>query len=332
MRIGLIGCGNHARTSMVPALKTVDGIELAACADTDEVMAHAAVRDLGFERPYLDYRDMLSRETLDGVMIVTPHHALKDAVVAAVESGCPVLVEKPMAVSRAEAEEIRQAAHVAGVPVMVAFCLRYAEGRRIMKALLDRGAVGDIALVNGAKSGSAHPLDSWRSRPDMGGGQLLWIGVHITDQVLWMVGSEPERVQSEISWHPQTGADENTAFTVWFKNDVIANVLCSQSIAAGSQVMDYIEIIGSDGRIRADWPSNVVQVHSRALPEYSHPTTIRPQKLLTAEMYRDEVTDWADSLSQKREPPITADDGLNVLQVIDAVFESGRTGMPVILA
>ena len=139
-----------------------------------------------------------------------------------------------------------------------------------------------------------------------------------------MVGSEPERVQSEISWHPQTGADENTAFTVRFKNDVIANVLCSQGIAAGSQVMDYIEIIGSEGRIRADWPSNVVQVQSRALPEYSHPTTIRPQKLLTAEMYRDEVRDWADSLSQKREPPITADDGLNVLQIIDAVFESGR--------
>ena len=45
-------------------------------------------------------------------MIVAPHHALKDAVVAAVESGCPVLVEKPMAVSRAEAEEIRQAASI----------------------------------------------------------------------------------------------------------------------------------------------------------------------------------------------------------------------------
>lgn len=317
---------------MVPALKTVEGIELAACADADEVAAHAAVRDLGFERPYLDYRDMLSRESLDGVMIVTPHHALKDAVVAAVESGCPVLVEKPMAVSQAEAEEIRTAARRAGVPVMVAFCLRYAEGRKTMRSLIDKGAVGDIALVNGAKSGSVHPLDSWRSKPDMGGGQLLWIGVHITDQVLWMVGSEPQRVQSEISWHPQTGADENTAFTIRFKNDVIANVLCSQGIAAGYQVMDYIEVIGSNGRIRADWPSNVVQVHSRTLPEYSHPTTIRPQELLTAEMYQAEVRDWTDSLSQKTEPPITYDDGANVLQIIDAVFESGRTGMPVTLS
>ena len=329
MRIGLIGCGNHARANLTPAIKTVEGVQLVACADADEVAAHGAVQDLGFERPYLDYQEMLSRETLDGVFVATPHHVLKDAVIAAVQSGRPVLVEKPMALSKAGGEEIREAARKAGVPVMVAFCVRYAEGRRTMKSLLERGVVGDVILVNAAKAGPEHPLTSWRSQPDKGGGQLLWLGSHITDQLLWLIGDEPERVYGEIYWHRDTGADQNTAYTIRFKSGVIANVLCSQNVTTG---VDFVEIIGSAGRIKADWPSNVVEVQSEVLPEYKHPTTIRPRTLSNPQMYQDEMRAWLESVAQRREPPITVDDGVNVLAIIDAVFESGRTGVPVTLA
>lgn len=328
MRIGLIGCGDHGLRNLTPALKTVEEATLVACADVDEVATHRAVQELGFGRPYLDYREMLSRESLDGVVISTPNYLLKDAVIASVQAGCPVLVEKPMAVSKAEGKEIREAARQAGVPVMVAYCLRYAEGRVIMKSLLERGVVGDVVHVNAAKGGSPHPVERWSSQPDKGGGQLLWIGCHMTDQILWMLGSEAERVYGEIYWRPETGADENTAYTIRFKNGVIADVLCSQNVGGG---MDYIEVLGSAGRIRADWPSNVVDVYSDVLPEYRHPTTIRPRTPLTSEMYQAEMRAWFDSLAEKRDPPISVDDGINVLEILDAVVQSGRTGTPVTL-
>ena len=304
-------------------------VELVACADVDETAADRAVQEIGFERPYLDYRDMLSRESLDGVVISMPHYLLKEAVIASVQAGCPVLVEKPMAVSKAEGEEIREAARQTGVPVMVGYCLRYAEGRVIMKSLLERGVVGDIVLVNAAKvGGPPHPVDSWTSQPDKGGGQLLWVGCHITDQVLWMLGSEAERVYGEIYWRPETGVDQNSAYTIRFKNGVIANVLCSQNVGV---VMDYIEVLGSAGRIRSDWPSNVVDVYSEVLPEYRHPTTIRPREPQHQEMFQDEMTAWIDSRTNNTEPPISVDDGIKVLEVLDAVVQSGRTGTPVTL-
>lgn len=327
MRIGLIGCGDHAWANLSPALSNVDNAEFVACSDVDEVAVHRMSQEFGFQRPYLDYNDMLANEELDGVMVVAPHHALKDAVIAAVEAGSNVFVEKPMATSMAEGIEIREAARKAGVNVMVGFCTRYAEGRQTMKSLLDRGIVGDIVHINAAKAGA--PLHSWRADPSKGGGQLFWLGSHITDQILWMVGDEAERVYGEVFWHPETGADQNTAYTIRFKNGVIANVICSQNVGGG---VDFIEAFGSAGRIRAEWPSNFVYAYSEVLPEYSNPIVIQPKRLSNPEMYQAELKLWIDSLAEKTDPPMTVDDGINMLQIIDAVFESGRTGQPVTLS
>jgi predicted dehydrogenase len=287
------------------------------------------MKDFGFQRPYLDYKDMLSKEDFDGVMVVTPHHLLKDAVIAAIEAGNNVFVEKPMATTMAEGIEIREAAKKAGVEVMVGFCVRYADGRMLMKSLLDKGVVGEVVHVNAAKAGPPHALNTWQADPRRGGGQLFWLGSHITDQVLWMVGSEVERVYGEIFWHPKTGADQNSAYTMRFKNGVIANVICSQNVGGGA---DFLEVMGSAGRIRADWPSNVVEVYSETMRDFNDPVTIRPKRLTNFEMYQAELTRWAESLAQKTAPPMTVDDGINMLQVLDAVFESGRTGKPVTLS
>ena len=174
---------------------------------------------------------------VDAVVIATPVSTHYDLAMRCVESGKHVLVEKPMATSLPDGIEIREAARKAGVDVMVGFCTRYAEGRRTMKTLIERGIVGDIVHVNAAKGGA--PLQSWRADPEKGGGQLFWLGSHITDQILWMLGSEAERVYGEILWHPETGADQNSAYTIRFKDGVIANVLCSQNIGGG---VDFIDI------------------------------------------------------------------------------------------
>jgi predicted dehydrogenase len=141
-----------------------------------------------------------------------------------------------------------------------------------------------------------------------------------------MVGDEPERVYSEVRWHPETGSEWSSASTIRFRNGVVASFLCSQGIGGG---YDYIEVMGDAGRIRADWPSDIVQVYSEALEQYRHPTTLQPRRSLVAEMYQDEMRAWTASLAEKRAPPISVDDGVRVLEIIDAIFESGKTERPV---
>ena len=329
-RIGIIGCGDHQRRALMPQLASVDEAELVACADIDEVAAATASKEFGFERPYLDYHDMLSGEELDGVMITTPHYLLKTAAIDAIESGRNVFIEKPMGVSVQEAREIREAAHRAGVSVMVGYCLRYAEGRRTMKSLIDSGAIGDVTTINAGKGTS--PLGGWLADVDKGGGVLLWLGVHITDQVLWMAGSEAQRVYGEVYRHTADGVDQNSVFSIRFSNEVTANVTCSQNVGGGVG-FDYIEVMGTAGRIKSEWPSNVINVVSETVEEYRHPTLIVPPepRAYVEKMYRDELQAWVQSVNQRTDPPITVDDGVNVLEVISAVFESGRSNSPVTL-
>ena len=329
VRAGLIGCGHQARVNLLPGLAGMGQVELVACADVDEVNAHAAMEGYGFDRLYLDYDDMLSREELDAVVVATPHYLLKDAAIAAINKGCHVFVEKPMGVNKAEAIEIRDAARQAGVTATVGYCQRWAEGRLVMKDLIDRGAVGEIAHVSAGKGGP--PRTGWLADPKQGGGQLLFLGVHITDQIRWMVGAEATRVYGEVQWHPETGADQNSAYTIRFDNNVLADVVCSQNVAVG---FDFLEVLGSDGRIRAEWPSNVVHVESLAIPEFRHPTVIRPHypERQSAEMFAEEMKAWVGSLTEQRDSPVPADDGVKVMEIIDAVFESARTGAPVDLS
>ena len=327
VRIGQIGCGEHGLGVLAAQMPSIEGADLIAAAAVDEVAAGRAVEEYGFERPYLDYHRMLAQEDLDAVVVVTPHHLLKDAALAAIKSGAHVFIEKPMAVNRQEGQEIVDAAKSAGVTLMVGYCQRFAESRRLVKSLIERGAIGDIVSVNASKC--CWPLSGWPADPEKGGGRLRYIGVHATDQVLWLVGAEVERVYGEIVWHPATGADRRAAYTVRFKDGVLANVLCTQD---ADRLIDSVEVIGTAGRISADWPSDVVQVQSSVLEEYRQPTAVRPNGDLFTAMYRDEMQAWVDTLRDRKEPPITGEDGVRVLEVIDAVYQSGRTFLPVTLS
>jgi predicted dehydrogenase len=93
-----------------------------------------------------------------------------------------------------------------------------------------------------------------------------------------------------------------------------------------------IGVIGTAGRIRADWPSDVVQLQGSVLEEYRHLTTIRPELDPRPAMYGAEIQAWVHALVEQRQPPITAGDGVRVLEIIDAVFESSETATPVTLS
>ena len=227
---------------------------MVACADVDEVAAKRAVDECGFDRLYLGYEQMLAEEDLDAVVVITPHHVLKDAAIAAIESGSHVFIEKPMALNHEQGRQIVDAAKQAGVSVMVGYCQRFAETRLFIKSVIDRGGIGDLVQVNAAKGGAGY--SGWMADPKKGGGPLLYVGVHLTDQLLWLTGREAERVYAEIVWGPDNSIERTAAYTIRFHDDLVANMLVTQN----SRLIDFIEITGTAGSVRADWPNHAIQV------------------------------------------------------------------------
>jgi len=307
---------------------------LVACADVDLAAAERMAGIFGFERTYRDYREMFAGEELDAALVAIPHSLLAEASIVALEAGCHLFVEKPMGINAGEAREVLEAARRAKRRVMVGYCQRFAEGRVRLKELLDRGGIGDISAISAGK-GSGR-FKGWLMDPKMGGGQLLFLGVHITDQILWTVDSDPQLVFAQVNMDDETGVDDTSAYVIRFANGVLANVTVSMNVGTG---FDFLEVLGSQGRVRAEWSSNIVQVVSRAIPEYSTLTTIMPRPpgpapapAGNAAMFGAEMKEWVASLAEDRDPAITGEDGVRVLEIIDAVVESSRRGEPVAMS
>lgn len=321
LRFGLIGCGQHGRL-LTSALSQVPGTALVACSDTSaDSLGSFPGEGLG---RYADYREMLERERLDAAIVVTAHGALAAAAAAVADSGLQVFCEKPAGLTAAQARPAVEAARRAGVNLMVGYVLRYDSLRRQLHDLLRAGAVGEIAYVVAGKGGA--PLTGWMAGAEVGG-QLLWVGSHLVDQVNWLLARPAERVYAEMVRRPDTGVDQTTVFTVRYAGGVLAHFDCSQ---AAHLSYDYVEVVGSRGRVRAEWvPRRVLSVHSEVVPEYREPTTIHPVKNDMLTMYVDELREFVASVREQRPPAITGEDGLRALELLDAVRASAEQGAPV---
>ena len=327
LKIGLIGAGRHGRY-LSPFMQEVGGVRLMAAADIDGEARAKAQAECGYERVYADYGAMLEKEDLDGLIVATPHNLLRDACLAAIAAGRHVFVEKPGAMSLREGQEIVTAARAAGVRLMVGYCVRYNGARTAMKELLAQGAAGQILAIAAGKG--SRPFLGWLADPKLGGGQMLFLGSHIIDQVLWLVGRPVESVYAtKMTLDPETGCDDTTTFSLRFAGGIVAQIVVSRKAGVS---FDYVEIVGTAGRLRAEWPSMLLSVHSSTLPGFGQPAMIRVLGDSHRPMYVAELAEFAAAIREGRDPAISGEDALPTLRVIDAVFESARTGKAIALA
>jgi UDP-N-acetylglucosamine 3-dehydrogenase len=321
----LIGCGQQGR-QLAEALSRVAGTELIACSDPDG----AAVDAVAGPRVarFASYYTMLAQTKLDAVIVATSHEVLGAATLVCLQAGCHVFCEKPLATSADGARAAVEAARRGGRNLMVGYIQRFDPLRRRMKELLDRGAFGELAYVVASKGG---PVSSsgWHGSRARGGGQLLWVGSHLVDQLHWLLGRRVERVFAEMQRSPDTAVDLTSVITLRFEGGLVAHLDCSQVVF---DIYDYIEAVGLDGRGRSEWrPDYRLRVHSRRVPEFESPRTLTQAPLTIERGCVAELNEFTSSIVESRSPCVTGDDALRVLEVLDAVVLSAESGLPISL-
>jgi predicted dehydrogenase len=177
-----------------------------------------------------------------------------------------------------------------------------------------------------------------------GGGPLLYIGTHVIYQVLDVVQAKPERVYAEVDVTPN-GVDAWCLFTVRFEGGIVAQISTSQAMGGR---YGWIDIVGSEGRLRSEWESSSVVVQSRKVPEYRDLTRIEVDPAATGpatgpgtrasvsgfkyvRAWAAEFVEFVAAIQEDRAPRVSGADGVTVLEIADAVIESGRTGKAVTL-
>jgi predicted dehydrogenase len=238
----------------------------------------------------------------------------------------------------AEAAQMERAAGKSGVVVEAGYSFRRLPGWMKAKHLIDGGAIGDITAVQGIFA-LGPLLEGWMASPDTGGGPMLYLGSHLIDQILWCVNDAPAQVFAHMTRRPDTHADECTAFQIQFAGGAVAQCVVSQR----SHSFEYaLDVHGSAGRIRV-WPVGfldfAVEVESTVLPEYAQSTRLHTPYEDDARMvmHVPQVDAFAAAIRTGTPPAarpepverVTLAEARATLSVMDAVFKSGKAGMPV---
>ena len=200
MRVGIIGIG-FIGAAHIEALRRLGYVDVVALADAQGAEEKAA--QLYVPKGYGDYKEMLNRENLDAVHICTPNFLHYEMAMAAMERGIHVMVEKPFTVTLEEAEKLASYAEQHHILSGVNHTLRMFPQVAQMKALVDKGDVGDIYAVHGCYLQDWLFLDtdwSWRLEPAMSGKTRAFsdIGSHWIDMVENIIGQKAVELLAEF--------------------------------------------------------------------------------------------------------------------------------------
>ena len=173
---------------------------------------------------YSSYEEVLADPAVDIVLIATPNDVHKDIALQAFQAGKHVVCEKPVAMSSAEFIEMQAAAEAAGRVLMVHQNRRWDEDFRVIREMYEQGTIGSLFQIESRVHGANGIPGDWRHVKEQGGGMLLDWGVHLLDQLLFMIDSKVSSVSSSLSFVLGNNVDDGFDAVLQFENGIRAIV------------------------------------------------------------------------------------------------------------
>lgn len=304
LRAGVIGIGamgkNHARL-----YSELPGVQLIGVADMNATLATSIARSYGC-KPYADYHDLLD-QNLDVLNIVVPTTLHKKVALDAISKGINVLVEKPIADTVENADEIIKAARKKGVSLMVGHVERFNPAIIKLKELIDDGLLGKVVSISARRVGPYNP----RIR-DVG--IVLDLGTHDIDIMSYLYGEKIKQVYASAGTVVHSHED-HAIITLNFHN-------------GGSGVIDTnwltphkvrnLTVIGSRGIAEVDCIEQTLRIFDQEW--------VRDAKIEKGEPLKLELLHFVDCVRHDKRPLVSGEDGRHALAVALAAVKSGRTG------
>jgi predicted dehydrogenase len=315
-RIGIIGAGAHGTRYARHATNDVPGMALAAVCRRSPDPGQALAASLGC-RYHREPEALIADPAVDGVVVCTPpssHFPLAGEVLAA---GKPLLLEKPMTGTLAEAQQLAGLAADGPATLMVGQALRWNPVLLKVKELWSR--LGRVHLVRGAQRLAPTSLAWQRDPAATVGGSVLLTGVHLFDMCRWLTGAEFVRVDSR----------HDSILNPVVEDLFLARAVMSDGCRASLEVSKYtdsragwFEAVGEDGQIHADYLRGGVLLRTGGDEERWEVPAAAPTlpPLLGA---------WLESVRAGQAPPVTVTDGLATLRMVDACYRSQAEGKEV---
>jgi len=332
MRAGIIGAGAEAKEVQLPTFKSMQELELLAVADIDEKSAKSVAKKFDIPEVYIDYHDLLNNKNIDMVSICVPFYLHKKIAVDCAKAGKHILVEKPMAVTVQDADEILKAVKENEVKLCVVQNYRLFPSVQKSKDIIEEGRIGEIISMH------AHMLDfppsSSEWRMNRHGGVIEDIGPHLIDIVLYL--NDFKTIKQIYAMGGNIGGNmdviDHAQIMIEFENRSLATLDLSWMTGA-KEIALYVQ--GTGGLLHCDVRNNHVQeIHQYSTPLDDIPDTIKKvTKIMKGAVTGDYfigakqyfmkiVADFIESIEKNTKPPMSVEEGRNVALVIEGAFRS----------
>jgi UDP-N-acetylglucosamine 3-dehydrogenase len=329
LRAGVVGLGMMGRNHVRVWDEVVEGVDLVAVADPDP-RARGQATDGRRARSFEDAERMLAEEELDLVSVVAPTSLHLAATLAALRGGANVLVEKPIAATRDEAEAMIEAAAAAGRMLTVGHIERFNPAIRELRRRLQAGELGRIFQISATRLG---PFPD-RIR-DVG--VVVDLAPHDLDIMRFVVGSEPVRIYAEAERRIHTQHEDLFTGTVRFANGVLGVLNINWLTPTKQRVLT---VTGERGMYVADYLSQdlVFYANPQAPPEPDDGgtpvTMVTEGTRITRPVIREEplvveLREFARAVREGGPPPVDPHDAMVALLLARKMVESAETGQAI---
>ena len=325
--VGIVGLGFGRRVHL-PAFRQLDGARVVALCSRDEESARGAAERAGVPRGYGDWRRLVDDDEVELVSIATPPATHREIALAALALGKPVLCEKPLAASYADAEEMAAAAEAAGVPAAVDFEFRAVPAFKRARELLRAGSIGRVREVEVTWRLPTRVADlppSWKDRVEEGGGALLSLGVHVFDYVEWLAGGVSELTGSVASVSGRASDDACSA-ALRLRNGATASVSIStvDPLGCGHRV----HVAGDRGSLTLDNAdlSDYMRRFTLSVDGMPVPLPAPPPGDGRLPAFTELARELLSAIREGRPAEPSFADGLRAQRLADAVLRSSGSG------
>ena len=341
MNYALIGCGRIATNHIKAAVN--NQLNIVAVCDVKPEAMEALLAKHGLEkdpsiRRYTDYRKMLEENEIELAAIATESGSHAEIALWCIDQGIHVIIEKPMAMSMADAEEIIRRSEKTGVKVSACHQNRFNVAVQETRRALEAGRFGKLSHgsihVRWNRNRDYYTQAPWRGTWAQDGGCLMTQCIHGIDLLRWMMGDEVDEVYgvTKQQFHPYLECEDVGMAVVKFKNGAVGTIEGTTNVYP-KNLEETLYLFGQNGTVKIGGTStnnldvwqfadaDVADERNQGLREatsnvYGHGHT---------SLYRDMI----EAIQEDRKPYVDAVAGRNALEMILAIYQSAATGTPV---
>jgi predicted dehydrogenase len=324
VKIGIIGCGKITQVSHIPSLLEIPGkAKITALLDVNQKTVEKLKQEKDLDSGiYTSIKEFLKSD-IDAVVICTPNSLHYKQSMQALEAGKHVLVEKPMATSLKQADEMIAFAKKQNLVLQVNQSLRFSAPYVKIRSLIKEGKIGDIIHLRCLRAGGSSPDKSWSPganwfvQKKFCGGLIMDIAVHMADVLGWYAASDAKMIYAVNPTRKKNReVPDNVNAIIEYKNGATGILELSWTIPKGGGLL---EIYGTKGTIRLGFDAGNIEM---ALIDKEF-RVIKPVKTKTSHQC------FIDAINGKASTPVPGEIGRQALALCKAIEKSGKTGKAV---